>query len=254
MYSLRDQIKQEGAKAFDFVKEQGFKEVEIGLGSQYGMTQEELRDTLNKLDIKAVAALGDFNALLNRTEECIDHARFFNIKYVGTAWVPHSTPFDEAQALNIAANFNTIGKRLKEAGIQFYYHNHGYEFYPYKDEQTLFDLLMEKTDPELVKYQMDVLWTLFPGQDPVKLLRKYPDRWIAMHLKDLAKGVHGNLSGGTDVRHDVPLGTGQADYPALLKAAQDIGIKLYFIEDESPDVLKQIPQSLKFLSTVKLPL
>jgi sugar phosphate isomerase/epimerase len=110
---------------------------------------------------------------------------------------------------------------------------------------------MEKTDPDLVKYQMDVVWAIFPGQDPVKLLRQYPDRWISLHLKDLAKGVEGNLSGGTDVRHNVPLGAGQADYPAILKAAQEIGIKHYFIEDESPDVLTQIPQSLEFLSTVR---
>jgi len=254
IYSLRDQIRQDPAKAFEFIKEQGFTEVEIGLGNQYGMTREELRDTLNRLGIKATAALGDFNALLNRTEECIDHARFFDIKYVGTAWAPHNTPFDEAQTLRIAADFNTIGKRLKDAGIQFYYHNHGYEFYPYKDGLTLFDLLMEKTDPELVKYQMDVMWTVFPGQDPVKLLRKYPDRWISLHLKDLAKGVEGNLSGSTDVRNGVALGTGQTDWPAVLKAAQEIGIKQYFIEDESPDVLTQIPQSLKFLSTVKFPL
>jgi len=251
LYSLRDQFRQDKAKAWEYIKEQGFKEVEIGLGDQYGMTRQEVRETLNRLDIKATAALGDFNALLNKTDECIDHAKFFDIKFVGTAWVPHNTPFNEAQALKIAADFNTIGKRLKDVGIQFYYHIHGYEFYPYKDGLTLFDLLMEKTDPDLVKYQMDVLWTIFPGQDPVKLLRKYPDRWISMHLKDLAKGVEGNLSGGTDVKNDVPLGTGQADYPAILKAAQEIGIKQYFIEDESPDVLRQIPQSLRFLSTVK---
>ena len=251
LYSLRDQFKQDKAQAWAYIKEQGFKEVEIGLGDQYGMTRQEVRDTLNRLGIKPTAALGDFNALLNKTDECIDHAKFFGIKYVGTAWVPHTTPFTEAQVLKIAENFNTIGKRLKEVDIQFYYHNHGYEFYPYKEGQTLFDLLMEKTDPELVKYQMDVLWTIFPGQDPVKLLRKYPNRWVSMHLKDLAKGVEGNFSGGTDVKNDVALGSGQVDYPALLKAAQELGIKQYYIEDESPDVLKQIPQSLKFLSTVK---
>jgi sugar phosphate isomerase/epimerase len=252
IHSLRAQIRQDGAKAFDFVKEQGFKEVEIGLGNDhFGMTSEELRNTLKRLDIKPVAALGDFNALLNRTDESIAQAKFFDIKYVGTAWVPHNAPFDEAQVLRIAEDFNTIGKRFKEAGIQFYYRIHGYEFYPWKDDLTLFDLLMEKTDPELVKYQLDVLWAIFPGQDPVKLLRKYPDRWISLHLKDLAKGVEGNLSGGTDVRHNVPLGTGQADFPAILKAAQEIGIKHYFIEDESPDVLKQIPQSLQFLSTIQ---
>ena len=253
-YSLRDQIRKDGAKAFDFIKEQGFKEVEIGLGNDhYGMTSEELRDTLKKLGIKPVAALGDLNALLQKPDECIAQAKFFGVKFVGVAWAPHQSPFNEAQALKIAEDFNTVGKRLKEAGIQFYYHTHGYEFYPYKDGLTLFDLLMEKTDPKYVKYQMDVMWTVFPGQDPVKLLKKYPNRWVSMHLKDLAKGVEGNLSGGTDVKNDVVLGTGQVDYPPLLKAAQDIGIKQYYIEDESPDVLTQIPQSLKFLATVKLP-
>jgi sugar phosphate isomerase/epimerase len=250
-YSLRDQIKQNGAKALDYIKEQGFKEVEIGLESHYGMPREELRDTLNKLGLKPIAAHAGLDYLLNKTDEAIENAKFFGLQYVGVAWAPHKAPLDEAQTLKIAEGFNTAGKRLKEKGIQFFYHNHGFEFYPYKGDQTLFDLLMEKTDPELVKYEMDVMWTIFPGQDPVKLLKKYPNRWVLMHLKDLAKGVEGNMSGGTDVKNDVPLGSGQADYPTLLKAAQEIGIKHYFIEDESPDVLKQIPQSLKFLSTVK---
>jgi sugar phosphate isomerase/epimerase len=250
-YSLRDQIKQNGAKALDFAKEQGFKEVEIGLENHYGMTREEMRDTLKKLDLTPIAAHAGLDYLLNKTDEAVENAKYFGLKYVGVAWAPHKAPLDEAQTLKLAADFNTAGKRLKEHGIQFFYHNHGYEFYPYKNGLTLFDLLMEKTDPELVKYEMDVMWTVFPGQDPVKLLKKYPNRWVLMHLKDLAKGVEGNLSGGTDVKNDVPLGSGQTDYPALLKAAQEIGIKHYFIEDESPSVLTQIPQSLKFLSTVR---
>ena len=253
IYSLRDQLKQDGAKALDFAKEQGFKYVEIGLDSHYGLTREEMRDTLNKLGLKPIAAHAGLDYLLNKTDEAVANAKFFGLEYVGVAWAPHRAPFDEPQTLKIATDFNTVGKRLKEHGIQFFYHNHGFEFYPYKDGLTLFDLLMEKTDPDLVKYEMDVMWTIFPGQDPVKLLKKYPNRWALFHLKDLAKGVPGNLSGGTDVKNDVPLGTGQADFPALLKAAQEIGIKYYFIEDESPDVLKQIPQSLKFLSTVKFP-
>ena len=250
-YSLRDQIKQDGAKALDFAKEQGFKEVEIGLESHYGMTREDMRDTLRKLGLTPIAAHAGLPYLLNKTDEAVENAKFFGLKYVGVAWAPHKAPLDEAQVLKLAEDFNKAGKLLKEHGIQFFYHNHGYEFYPCKDGLTLFDLLMEKTDPELVKYEMDVMWTVFPGQDPVKLLKKYPNRWVLMHLKDLAKGVEGNLSGGTDKKNDVPIGSGQTDYPAVLKAAQEIGIQYYFIEDESPDVLKQIPQSLKFLSTVK---
>ena len=251
-YSLRDHIKQDGAKALDFIKEQGFKEIEIGLENHYGMTREDARNAFNKLGLKPIGAHAGLPYLLDKTDEAVENAKFFGLKYVGVAWAPHKAPLDEAQTLKIAEDFNTVGKRLKEHGIQFFYHNHGFEFQPYKDGQTLFDLLMEKTDPDLVKYEMDVLWTVHPGQDPVKLLKKYPNRWILMHLKDLAKGVKGDHTGRmADKNDDVSIGSGQTDYPAVLKAAQEICIKHYFIEDESPSVLTQVPQSLKFLSTVK---
>jgi len=252
-YSLRNQISQNGVKALDYIREQNFKYVEIGLTNHYGLTKEELKETLDKLDLTPIAALGDYNMLLREPDKVAEIANFFGIKYVGTAAIPHRAPLDESQALRTAEDFNTMGKNLKERGLQFYYHNHGYEFFPYKDGETLFDLLMTKTDPELVKFEMDVIWTVFPGQDPVALLRKYPDRWIFMHLKDLKKGVEGNMSGSTPHNNGVALGTGQVDYPAMLKAAQEIGIKYYFIEDESESVLTQIPQSLKYLSSIEFP-
>ena len=252
-YSLRNQINKDGAKAYDYIKEQGITLVEIGLGNHYGMTKEELKATLDKLGLTPIAAHGGLDDLIKETDKAVEEAKFFGLKYVGVAWAPHQAPLDEKQTLKIAEDFNTAGKKLKEHGIQFFYHNHGFEFQPWKDGKTLFDLLMEKTDPELVKMQMDIMWTVFPGQDPVKLFKTYPDRWVLVHLKDLKKGVQGNLSGGTDVNNDVPLGTGQVDYPAVLKAAQEAGVKYYFIEDESDNVLKQVPQSLKFLSTVEFP-
>ena len=111
---------------------------------------------------------------------------------------------------------------------------------------------MKETDPKHVSFEMDVLWVVFPGQDPLQWLRKYPGRWELMHLKDLKKGVKtGDLSGKTDVTNDVPLGTGQMYWPAILKAAKESGVKYYFIEDESPTVVEQIPQTLKFLGQVK---
>jgi sugar phosphate isomerase/epimerase len=153
------------------------------------------------------------------------------------------------KCLEVAETFNTAGKQLAEAGLKFYYHNHGYEFQPYGDG-TLMDLLITETDPRYVSFQMDLLWTIHPGQDPVALLNKYPKRWVLLHLKDLRKGVKGDLSGGTDTRNDVVLGTGQADFPAILKAAKKAKVNYYFIEDESPTVEEQIPQSLAFLERV----
>jgi len=91
-----------------------------------------------------------------------------------------------------------------------------------------------------------------PGQDPVKLLEKYGSRFELMHVKDMKKGTQtGDLTGKSDVKNDVTLGTGMMDWPAILKAAQRAGVKWYFIEDESPTSAQQIPLSLRYLERVK---
>ena len=70
---------------------------------------------------------------------------------------------------------------------------------------------------------------------------------ILFFLKDLRKGVVGNLSGETSVENDVAPGTVQFDLPAILKAARKAGIKHYFIEDESPVYYKKVPQTMAYL-------
>ena len=72
-----------------------------------------------------------------------------------------------------------------------------------------------------------------------------------MHLKDLRKGTPRDLTGGTAEENDVPLGTGELNIPQILKAAKKAGIQHYFIEDESPSVMKQIPESIKYLRSLK---
>jgi sugar phosphate isomerase/epimerase len=112
--------------------------------------------------------------------------------------------------------------------------------------------MMKETDPKYVCFEMDIFWVVFPNQDPIALFEKYGKRWELAHLKDMRKGTQrGSLSGGTDVRNDVALGQGLMDMPAILKAAKKAGVKWYFIEDESPVSEEQIPQSLRYLETVR---
>ena len=144
-----------------------------------------------------------------------------------------------------------VGEALAKHGLKFFYHIHGYEFQPH-GSGTLFDILMAETKPQFVHYEMDVFWIVFPGQDPVKLLEKYGNRFELMHVKDMKKGTQtGSLTGGTDVSNDVTVGTGMMDWPAILRAAKKAGVKWYFIEDESPSSVAQIPQSLQYLDQVK---
>jgi sugar phosphate isomerase/epimerase len=163
------------------------------------------------------------------------------------AYIAHEGPFTLEMAKKAVEEFNKAGKLLKEEfGITYCYHNHGYEFVPYGGG-TLMDYLIEQTDPKYVSFEIDILWSFIHGQDPVKLIEKYPTRFSLLHLKDLRKGAQLNAAGGTAVENDVALGTGQLDIPAILKVAKKAGIKHYYIEDESPAYARQVPQSMAYL-------
>ncbi|MEK7677021.1 MAG: hypothetical protein AAB676_14410 [Verrucomicrobiota bacterium] len=170
--------------------------------------------------------------------------------FLGTAGIPRQGALTEAVARQAAADFNKFGEALAKHGLKFFYHNHGFEFVPHGDG-TLFDLLVQETKPELVTFERDIFWTVHPGQDRVKMLKKYPNRWALMRVKDMRKGTKtGLLTGSEDVRNDVALGSGQVDVAAALKAGQEAGVKHFIIEDESPTVLHQIPQSLRYLESL----
>jgi len=202
--------------------------------------------------LRPIAGHFAFELYRDKIEDVVKEAKILGLKYAGCAWIPHQGAFTEQAARDASAVFNKAGAALAKEGIKFYYHNHGYEFEKFEDG-TLLDLMMKETNPELVAFEMDILWTYFPGQDPAKLLAKHAGRWELMHLKDLKEGVQtGSLSGSTDVKNDVILGTGQINLKETLKAAKKAGVKYYFIEDESPTAGEQIPESLKFLSKAGL--
>jgi sugar phosphate isomerase/epimerase len=173
-------------------------------------------------------------------------------KYICCPWIPHpEAEFSVEIAKKAAADFNKWGEAMKKEGITFGYHCHGYEFRPYEGG-TMFDVLMKETKPEFVTFEMDVFWVMHPGQDPVKLLEKYPNRWQLMHLKDIRKGaMTGVYTGHAPKTDDVPLGTGMVPWPDVFRAAAKVGVKHYFIEDESPTVLEAIPVTLKYLESLK---
>ena len=249
LYSLRDEFKKDVPGTLSKVHGFGFHEVE--LAGTYGKSPEEFNALLAANHLKAIAGHFSFERFRDEPEAVAKEAKALGLEWAGTAWAKPKGEVNEEWARETAKVFNRAGEVLSKHGIKFYYHNHGYEFVPYMDG-TLLDLLMKETKPGVVYFEMDVMWVVFPGQDPTKLMEKHAGRWALMHIKDLKKGVPtGSLSGGTDNKNGVVIGTGQTDWPALLRASQKAGVKHYFIEDEAPTVLEQIPQSLKYLEQIK---
>ncbi len=250
MYSLRSQAKLRGASyVLDQAQALGIKEVE--LAGTYDMTPEQFNAELAKRGMKGVSAHFPYARYKNDLDNVVKEAKALGLEFCGCAWIDHKGNFDEAQCQDAISVFNKAGEALGKEGIKFFYHVHGFEFQP-APGGTLVDELIKQTTPGKVNFEMDVLWIIFPGQDPVKLMETYPDRWVLMHLKDLKKGVAtGALTGHTDVNNNVVLGQGQVNWPAVFAEAQKIGIKHFFIEDESDTVMEQMPKHLEYLKTVK---
>jgi len=244
-YTFRKHFPVSVENTLDKIQAMGITELESS-GAK-GMTNTEYKKLCNDRGISIPSAGCSYEQLEKNPQEVVDNAKALGAKYVMCAWIPHKgnefTIEDVKKAVEV---FNSAGKVLKENGLTFCYHDHGYEFRPYEGG-TLFDYMVKNTNPAYVSFEMDVLWTLHGGANPEALLQKYGSRWKLMHVKDLKKGVVGDSSGHTPAENDVVLGTGQANWPAILKIAKKIGIKHYFIEDESEHELENVPLSLQYL-------
>ncbi|HKQ72539.1 MAG TPA: sugar phosphate isomerase/epimerase family protein [Blastocatellia bacterium] len=248
LYSLRDEFAKDVPGTLAKVREMGFREIEMG--GTYGLTPQQFRSELDKAGLRAMSLGASFDSLRDSIDTVIGNAKTFGVQYVMCAWISHQRPFSEEAARQAIQVFNRAGEKLKAAGINFAYHIHGYEFHPYGNG-TLFDLLATELKPEFVSFELDVFWAFHGGQDPVALMRKYPKRFTLMHLKDMRKGEKGNLTGNAPDDWSVALGAGQIDIPALLREAKKIGVKWYFVEEESHTPLENIPAGLRYLEKLR---
>jgi sugar phosphate isomerase/epimerase len=248
-YSFRHQFQEDVPGTLDIIKGMGITNIEFS--NLFGKSAGELRALLDERGMICTSYGVGYNRIVNDIENVAEEAGTLGAKYVRVASIPYERPeFTIENAKKAVDDFNRAGKTLSEKGLHFCYHNHGFEFRPHGDG-TLFDYIVQNTDPRYVSFEMDLLWTVHPGQDPVVLLERYPDRFRLMHLKDLRKGVTGDFSGSTSSENDVVLGTGQVDFPAVLRAAQKTNIEYYYIEDESPDVIERIPKSRDYIMSLK---
>ena len=249
LYTFRVLAKQDPVAMLDTVRRLGFTHVEGG--STYGMPMERYAEVMRSKGLRTTSMLASYEKFRDSSDAIVAQAKALGARYVGTAWYPHQGAFTEADARKAVADFNVFGRKMKDAGLTFFYHNHGYEPVAYGDG-TLLDLIIKETDPELVKFEMDVLWTWLPGVDPVALIRKYPGRFKLMHIKDLKPGLpRGSLTGALPEEQQAPSGEGQVPWAALLKAAEQDGFEYYYIEDETPEPLVNVPKTITFLERLK---
>jgi len=250
LYSLREDLPKDVPGTLARVRELGIVEVE-GAGL-WGLTAEQLRSELDKAGLECRATHMGLDRLRDDLPGAIAEAKTMGASWVVCPWLPHEGDFDRDDVMAAAEVFNAAGPVIQKEGMQLGYHCHGYEFVP-SAEGTLFDTLAQSTDAEMLKFEIDVFWARAGGVDPTALVERYAGRVPLLHLKDMQKGLELPL-GSSSAPHEtnVVIGTGQIDFPALLRAAEAGGGELYYIEDESPEPWEQLPGSLSYLRGLEL--
>ncbi len=248
LWSYRHDFEKDVPGTLKRVRALGITRVE--LAGYYGLTATQFKQELDKAGLQAVSMHIDFEEAQTKLDDFIKDAKIFGVKQIGIPWI--NSPFTKADCEKAIRVFNQVGKKLASYDITFFYHLHGYEFVSNEGGKgTLFDLLMSKTNPKFVKLQLDTFHVAQPGQDPAQLLKKYPERFVSLHLKDIRKDKIPDDTGEARDEDGRPLGQGKIDWPSVLKASRRAGIKWYIIEDETPAVWQSIPASLQYLQSLK---
>jgi sugar phosphate isomerase/epimerase len=249
LYSLRDDAPKDLPGTLARLRALGIVEVEsAGL---YDRDAAAVKAAFDQAGLKCSGSHIGYDRWQKDAAGAVKEAKALGARFATVAWIKGEKDFTREDALRAAEVFNAAGKACAAEGVRFCYHCHGYEFVP-SPEGTLFDTIAKNTDPKQVSFEIDVYWAKAGGADPAKVIAGLPGRVPLLHVKDMAKGLAlppGSYS--SDNSTNVVVGTGQIDWPAVFRAAKASGGEIYYIEDESPKVWEQLPQSIKYLSALK---
>lgn len=196
LYSLRDDIGKDYPAVIKKVGEMGYTAVEAANyddGKFYGRTPEEFKADIEAAGMRVLSshvgkalsetevASKDFTEALKWWDQCIADHKAAGMEYIVTPWM--DMPKSLADLQTYCEYYNEIGKKCKEVGIKYGYHNHAHEFQKVEDKVML-EYMIENTNPEYVFFELDVYWVVRGQESPVDFLNKYPGRFALLHIKD----------------------------------------------------------------------
>nr|WP_170312404.1 sugar phosphate isomerase/epimerase [Paenibacillus sacheonensis] len=223
LYTLRDQTETDFLGTIRKVAEMGYTAVEFA--GYYNTPAKELKALLDELGLEAPSAhiglnFGEPEKISADLDKQIEYAKELGLKYIVTPWapLPENPTLDDVNKL--AGILEAAGKQVKEAGLQYGYHNHDFEF-KQVDGKPVIDWLLEKVSAEFLIAEFDLGWVHMGGQTPVDYVTRYAGRVPLAHFKDFGQG-----------RSDTEVGKGVVDLKSVLKVAEQVGIAYFIVEQE----------------------
>ena len=176
--------------------EMGYSGVEAahyGDGKFYGVSPEQFKADVEAAGLKVVSshtghglsdeelATGNISEALAWWDEALPAHKAAGMEYVVVPHIGQPNTLKELQV--ICDYFNAVGKKCKDLGMKFGYHNHAFEMEEIEGKIQI-EYMLENTDPDLVFYQIDVYWAVYGHYSPADLFNKYPGRFALLHIKD----------------------------------------------------------------------
>lgn len=254
LYTVRDAMQKDAAGTLARVAQLGYGSVEgatyTGTQLFYGMKPAAFAAELKKNGLVIPSShymLGEAKTngqemkgtILHEWDKTVDDAAAAGVKYMVCAYLLDSERGTIDHYKQVAQNLNQAGERCKKSGIQLCYHNHDFEFAA--QSGTLpYDILLNTTDKNLVKMEMDLYWVTKAGRDPLALFNRHPGRFPLWHVKDMDK---------TPAHSFTEVGNGTIDFKKIFAQADKAGLKYFFVEqDQTPgDPFDSIAKSIGYI-------
>ncbi|WP_312176647.1 sugar phosphate isomerase/epimerase [Chryseobacterium sp.] len=233
LYTVRDAMSANPEKTLERLATIGFTGLEIYAYNStfFGKTPQEFHRILKNTGLRVISShhiTGNFNkgqgTLLYNWEKSVEDLHFIGSEYMVCSYLfPQERNLEDYKKL--PELLENSGKVTKEAGIQFAYHNHDFEFEKFDDNRNVYDFILENSSPELVKMELDLYWISKAGIDPLMYFEKYPGRFPLWHVKDMKAGT----------KDFTEIGNGTIDFERIFKAGKQAGLQYWFLEQDSSD-------------------
>jgi sugar phosphate isomerase/epimerase len=237
LYTVRNDMEKDFEGTLSKIAGIGYKEVEFA--GYFGHSPADVRAILNRLNITAPSAHGPLSMLTDNWQKTIDDAKVMGHEYLIVAYLNDDQRKSLDDYRRHADLFNSAGETARKSGIKFGYHNHDFEFKPMEGKLP-YDLLLERTDPNLVKLEMDLFWITKGGQSPLTYFSRYPGRIELVHVKDMDAS-----------KNMVDVGKGTINWAQIFAERDKAGIRHFFVEHDNPPVpLDSAKASYNYLSAL----